>query len=171
MTKALPNLILAGIAGAAGLAEVAVIASEKPPAYEKGGYSAIDYNSPQGYVKRPTLFAGSAARPFLAGEGNKTEYIISSEQLRDPVIANFVGAMEANRGVRRFEAGGYSNAKLKSENTTSTPVPIYENINDDVVKELQLLRTSIKNQKVIRSYRLEQQENEKIIEIQNNANA
>lgn len=97
------------------LAQVAVIAAQEAPKYEQGGYSAVDYNTedkstPSGYVRRPTLFSNSSSgRSFIAGEGYKTEYIVSSEQLKDPVIADFVSAIEGIRGVRRFEFGGYSN--------------------------------------------------------------
>lgn len=38
VTKALPNFIAAAAAGVAGLAQVAVIASQKPPIFEKGGF-------------------------------------------------------------------------------------------------------------------------------------
>lgn len=173
VVKALPDIFLAGIAGAAAAVQIGTIATEKPPAYETGGYSAVDYSSPKGYVNRPTLFAGSAARPFIAGEGNKTEYIISSQQLRDPVVADFVTAIEANRGVRRFEAGGYSGAEFQKKNSTvsSTSVPVYQNNNDEIVKELRLTREAIKNQKVTRSYRIEKQENEKMDQITTSVNA
>lgn len=154
----------------AGIA-LATIGAQAISGYETGGYSAINYTMPQGYVSRPTLFAGSAARPFIAGEGNKTEYIISSEQLRDPVIANFVGAMEANRGVRRFEAGGYSNAVKKDSVSTSTPVPVYKNDNGDVVNAINKLGQSLKDQKVILSRRLEESENSKVVEIRDSINA
>ena len=38
VTKALPNLFLAAAAGASGAAQVAVIASQKPPVFAKGGF-------------------------------------------------------------------------------------------------------------------------------------
>jgi len=107
-------------------AQVAVIASQEVPKYEQGGFSSVDYNTvdsskPSGYVRRPTLFSNSSSgRSFIAGEGYKTEYIISSEQLKDPVVADFVSAMEDIRGVRRFEYGGYSGSAPAQPVSTST---------------------------------------------------
>lgn len=107
-------------------AQVAVIASQEVPKYEQGGFSSVDYNTvdsskPSGYVRRPTLFSkSSSGRSFIAGEGYKTEYIVSSEQLKDPVVADFVSAMEDIRGVRRFEYGGYSGSAPAQAVSTST---------------------------------------------------
>jgi hypothetical protein len=109
-------------------AQVAVIATQEPPKYEQGGYSAVDYTtedrtSPSGFVRRPTLFSNSSSgRPFIAGENYKTEYIVSSDQLKDPVIADFVGAIEGIRGVKRFEYGGYSNEQSQPSAVSSTVV-------------------------------------------------
>jgi len=81
----------------------------------------VDSSKPSGYVRRPTLFSNSSSgRSFIAGEGYKTEYIISSEQLKDPVVADFVSAMEDIRGVRRFEYGGYSGSAPAQAVSTST---------------------------------------------------
>ncbi len=104
---------IAKISAGVGLATVA---AQTIAGFEDGGYSAVDYSAPNGYVRRPTLFANSTSgRPFIAGEKYKTEYIISSQQLKDPVIADFVGMMEGRRGVSRFEQGGYSsNSSFKS---------------------------------------------------------
>jgi hypothetical protein len=83
--------------------------------YADGGYSAVDYSNPSGWVNRPTLFKNSSSgNPFIAGEGHKTEYIVSSEQLKNPQIADFVNTIEAHRTVKRFENGGYSNAMPKA---------------------------------------------------------
>lgn len=107
------DIALGGILINTALQE-AVVANTKPPAFEDGGYSSVDYKKPQGYVRSPTLFANSASgRSFTAGEKFKTEYIVSSDQLKDPVVADFVNTMESHRGVRRFEAGGYSNATIR----------------------------------------------------------
>jgi len=109
-------------------AQVAVIATQEAPKYEQGGYSAVDYttedrSSPSGFVRRPTLFSNSSSgRPFIAGENYKTEYIVSSDQLKDPVIADFVGAIEGIRGVRRFEYGGYSNEQSQPSAVSSTVI-------------------------------------------------
>lgn len=130
----------AGIIGAAAVAietgiEVAEIGAQDPPEFAQGGYSNVDYSKPQGYVKRPTLFAKSdSGRPFIAGEGNRTEYIVSSKQLQDPAIANFVGMIEANRKVRMFEMGGFTSSVSNgnkmpvsnNSNTSSTGGSLHE---------------------------------------------
>ncbi|WP_374949638.1 phage tail tape measure protein [Mucilaginibacter sp.] len=109
VVKALPNPFAAIAAGVAAAAQIAVISATKAPEFEQGGYSAIDYKQPKGYVKQPTLFKSSASgRPFSAGEKFKTEYIISSEQLKDPVVADFARMLDSGRKVRQFEYGGYS---------------------------------------------------------------
>lgn len=124
-------------------AQIAVIAAQEVPKYEDGGFSAMDYkgedrSAPAGYVRRPTLFSNSSSgRSFIAGEGYKTEYIISSEQLKDPAIADFVNSIEAIRGVKRFEAGGYSNSQAPALSSTTAILPpvTQVNINTAVLEE------------------------------------
>lgn len=94
-TRALPNWINAAAVAAAGAAQVAVIASKPVPQYFHGGYTG---DQPKGWVRKPTIFANSASgRPFSAGENNRTEYVVSSDQLRDPLVADFVSMMESGR--------------------------------------------------------------------------
>ncbi|WP_454880667.1 phage tail tape measure protein [Sphingobacterium detergens] len=95
VTKALPNLFLAAAAGIAGAAQIAVIAATKPPQFFHGGFTPG--KKAEGWVNEPTLYTNSLGNQFTAGENHMPEYIISSEQLRDPRIANFVGMMEAGR--------------------------------------------------------------------------
>lgn len=119
--------VIPGIIGET-LAAEAVVASQPTPQFADGGYSAVDYNNPEGYVRRPTLFANSSSgRNFIAGEGYKTEYIVSSEQLKDPVVANFVGMMENNRGVKMFEQGGYSSSATAATKTSTPPASTNDN--------------------------------------------
>lgn len=94
-TRALPNWINAAAVAAAGAAQVAVIAAKPVPQYFHGGYTG---DQPKGWVRKPTIFANSASgRAFSAGENNMAEYVVSSEQLRDPLIADFVAMMESGR--------------------------------------------------------------------------
>lgn len=94
-TRALPNWINAAAVAAAGAAQVAVIASKPVPQYFHGGYTG---DQPKGWVRKPTIFANSASgRAFSAGENNMTEYVVSSDQLRDPLVADFVSMMESGR--------------------------------------------------------------------------
>ena len=61
--------------------------------------------NPEGWVTRPTLF-DLGPRSYIAGEGHKAEYVLSSAMLKDPAIADFVGGVEALRQQRYFENGG-----------------------------------------------------------------
>ncbi len=166
--------IAAGAQAIATAAQIAVIADAKPPQFADGGYSAVDYSIPQGFVNRPTLFKGSqSGRPFVAGEGNKTEYIVSSEQLKDPVVADFVKTMESYRGVRRFESGGYSNAQPRqAAGSVSKPAPAQSSSDmQALLAEVQLLRQSIRDQEVYINYKTFTSEMDKIARIKTNANA
>lgn len=95
VTKALPNIFLAAAAAAAGAAQIAVIAATKPPQFFHGGFTPG--KKAEGWVNEPTLFTNSMGNQFTAGENHMPEYVVSSEQLRDPRIANFVDMMEAGR--------------------------------------------------------------------------
>ncbi|MGJ1366271.1 phage tail tape measure protein [Sphingobacterium spiritivorum] len=87
--------INAAAVGVAGAAQMAVIATTKAPQFFHGGFT--DEGRPEGWVNRPTIFTSTGGNQFSAGENNMREYVISSEQLRDPRIADFVGMMESNR--------------------------------------------------------------------------
>ncbi|MGJ1424566.1 phage tail tape measure protein [Sphingobacterium spiritivorum] len=87
--------INAAAVGVAGAAQMAVIATTKAPQFFHGGFT--DERKPEGWVNRPTIFTSAGGNQFSAGENNMREYVISSEQLRDPRIADFVGMMESNR--------------------------------------------------------------------------
>lgn len=140
--------IIAKINAGVGLATVA---AQTISGFERGGYSAVNYSDPRGFVKRPTLFANSSSgRPFIAGEKYKTEYIISSQQLRDPVIADFVGMMEGRRGIAQFEQGGYSSsaqAGKKSKDSESSSLML------QLMKEMISAQKSANNKKVVLVYK------------------
>ncbi|MGJ1432906.1 phage tail tape measure protein [Sphingobacterium spiritivorum] len=89
------NFINAAAVGSASLAQMAAIATTKAPQFFHGGFT--DERKPEGWVTRPTIFTSAGGNRFSAGENNMREYVISSEQLRDPRIADFVGMMESNR--------------------------------------------------------------------------
>jgi len=95
VTRALPNWINAAAVAVAGAAQIAVIASQKTPQFYHGGYTGEE---PQGWVRKPTVFTNTASgKPFSAGENYKGEYVISSSQLNDPLVADFVSMMESGR--------------------------------------------------------------------------
>ncbi|MBB2149185.1 phage tail tape measure protein [Pedobacter gandavensis] len=170
-----PFAIPAIVAGTA--AEVALIATQKMPQFEHGGYSAGDYDtedksSPSGFVRRPTLFSNSSSgRPFIAGEGYKTEYIISSEQLKDPVIADFVSTVEDMRGVRRFEQGGYSNQTVTSTISKPPAAQPAPSITFDTKPLENKMDQFIYLAKDAWNYRIFEEKQNKILEARNNASA
>ena len=161
------------------LSQVAVIASQPTPAFADGGYTAVDTSKPAGWVKRPTLFANSSTgRSFTAGEGYKSEYIISSEQLKDPVVADFVSTMEAHRGVRRFENGGYTSTSTNSaaasmggnkgnNNDPSDRMDKIEQVMHDFISK----QAQINAKPTIISRRVWEQEDATVTSIRNAANA
>ncbi|AYQ31461.1 phage tail tape measure protein [Runella sp. SP2] len=80
-------------------AGIATIAAQTVPVFagrEAGGAAPLTVNNgaAQGYVDRPTLFTQSA---FVAGEGNRREYIVPWKMLQDPVVADMVGMIESVR--------------------------------------------------------------------------
>lgn len=94
-TRALPNWINAAAVAVAGAAQIAVIAAKPVPQFFHGGYTG---DQPKGWVRKPTVFSNSASGgAFSAGENHMAEYIVSSDQLRDPLVADFVAMMESGR--------------------------------------------------------------------------
>lgn len=179
VVKALPNPFAAAAAGVAALAQIAVIEAQQPPNfYADGGYSAVSNTMPSGWVKRPTLFTNSASgRPFIAGEGNKSEYIISSQQLRDPVIANFVGMMEGIRGVRQFEAGGYSSVPAAAQRAAAIVTPSTPTANERLdrieaaIADLAALVREEAEKSIVLSLQTMDKEQQKVVDIRTRANA
>ncbi len=87
------NWINAAAVGAAGVLQMGVIAATKAPQFFHGGFT----DDPKGWVRKPTIFTGATGKQFSAGENSMPEYVVSSEQLRNPVVADFVGMMESGR--------------------------------------------------------------------------
>lgn len=96
---------------AVSIAQIAATAVPVFAGREAGGAAptlAISKKEAAGRVDRPTLFGQSA---FVAGEGNRPEYIIPWRMMQDPVIANMAGMIEDLRP-RYYSSAG---------NTVSTP--------------------------------------------------
>lgn len=74
---------------------------------ESGGFAPLALGAdPAGYVDRPTLFG---QRAFVAGEGNKREYIVPWRMMQDPVVADMVGMIESVRP-RYYSSAGNASA-------------------------------------------------------------
>ncbi|HEY4149305.1 MAG TPA: hypothetical protein VGM41_10265 [Chitinophagaceae bacterium] len=147
--------------------------SSSKPGYADGGYTAVDYTKPSGFVRRPTLFANSSSgRQFFAGEGYKSEYVVSSEQLKDPVVADFVSTMEAHRGVKRFENGGYTTQANKGAATSASRNPVSSSADlSPIVEGLNKIHAAIQTQEVTLNYHYFKRENDKNVQISNNSRA
>lgn len=90
---------------AVGIAQIAATSIPTFMGREAGGYGptlVVEKGEPAGRVDRPTLFGQSA---FVAGEGNRPEYIIPWRMMQDPVIANMAGMIEDLRP-RYYSSGG-----------------------------------------------------------------
>lgn len=161
VTKALPNIFLAAAAAAAGAAQIAVIAATKPPQFFHGGFTPG--KKAKGWVNEPTLFTNSLGNQFTAGENHMPEYVISSEQLRDPRIANFVGMMEAGR---TNQIGSLSN---------QAPVIVQNNSDNSVLEnKMDLLYQAMKavgDKKVIMYYSEFENTRDTKVKIENSVNS
>lgn len=98
---------------------IASIAAQAIPVFagrEAGGSAptlAVNNGEAAGRVDRPTLFGQSA---FVAGEGNRPEYIIPWRMMQDPVIANMAGMIEDLRPRYYSSAGNTPAAPSKGKN-------------------------------------------------------
>lgn len=91
------------LAGALGLAQLAVASSQPVPEYASGGLNKSA--DPQGFVDKPTYFTNSSSgQNFIAGEKG-AEWIAPNWMLQDPVTANAISALETVRK-RGFATGG-----------------------------------------------------------------
>lgn len=147
-TKGDPYTVILRIATAvaavtAGMLKAKALMNEaKQPATpafrEHGGYTDLgsiaqdNSGNPEGWVARPTLF-NLGKRSYIAGEGYKKEYVLSSAMLRNPAVADFAASMEALRQQRFFENGG-------STAMSSSPAQVsFDPRMNDMLKYLQII--------------------------------
>lgn len=98
VAEALPNLVLAAIAGAMGAAQIAMIAATPITGAEEGGFPVeraqdgkrfnahLDPDA-RGYIDRPTVLVGE----------NGMEYVIPNEAMKNPTAAPIINTFEAVR--------------------------------------------------------------------------
>ncbi len=98
VAEALPNLILAAIAGAMGAAQIAMIAATPIAGAEEGGllvartqdgrkFQASVEPDKRGYVERPTVITGE----------DGLEYVIPNEAMKNPTARPIIGLFETVR--------------------------------------------------------------------------
>lgn len=98
VAKALPNLVLAALAGAMGAAQIALIAATPIAGAERGGmivtraqdgrrFNAAVEPDRRGYVARPTVITGE----------NGLEYVVPNEAMRNPTARPVIDLFESVR--------------------------------------------------------------------------
>ena len=98
IAEALPNLVLAAIAGAMGAAQIAMIAATPIAGAEEGSFlveraqDGRKFNArinpdARGYIDRPTVLVGE----------NGMEYVIPNEAMQNPTAAPIINTIEAVR--------------------------------------------------------------------------
>lgn len=113
------QIVATKVTAAAGIATIAAQAIPTFAGREAGGYAptlSVNKGEPAGRVDRPTLFGQSA---FVAGEGNRPEYIIPWRMMQDPVVANMAGMIEDLRP--RYYSSGGSTPSVPSKGKSAGP--------------------------------------------------
>lgn len=149
------NLVLAGIVGAMGAAQIATIAAQPIPEFAQGGYTGNGIGNPDRTGFRPT------------GIVHEGEYVTPKWMLQNPVVADVVEWMESIRTGRISQPRGYADgglASAKSETIASKPLANIESASNDnaqlvmVLNELKDLVTDLKN-KGVEAWMVEDAEN------------
>ena len=110
ITKASPNIPLMVMAGLAGAAQMAIIASQKIPQFDKGTLSTPDtfiagerrpewMISPSGAVSlitKPTLFSGMAGSAIIGGEDTARIMNATGTRSQGEILAPYISKMEAS---------------------------------------------------------------------------
>ena len=149
------NLVLAGIVGAMGAAQIATIAAQPIPEFAQGGYTGNGIGNPDRTGFRPT------------GIVHEGEYVTPKWMLQNPVVADVVEWMESIRTGRISQPRGYADgglASAKPETIASKPLANIEPASNDnaqlvmVLNELKELVTDLKN-KGVEAWMVEDAEN------------
>lgn len=140
IAEALPNLVLAAIAGAMGAAQIAMIAATPIAGAEEGSFlveraqDGRKFNArinpdARGYIDRPTVLVGE----------NGMEYVIPNEAMQNPTAAPIINTIEAVRQKGRlrdfdftqvmpamvqapgYAAGGPANGSMPSISLPTAP--------------------------------------------------
>lgn len=114
IVEAAPNLALMGIATLVGATQIAAIESRPLPQFAEGGFhNVIGANDGKMYnakfVGRPKagLTPSTPSLALMSEEG--PEYFVPNSLLGHPLVANYVGAIEAIR-TNQFAEGGFTSS-------------------------------------------------------------
>src|SRR5690606_4330120 len=177
VTRALPNWILAAAAGVAGAAQIAVIASQKPPQFAKGGLLPKGSSHAQGGINLIDSRTNQAVGNIEGGEpilsrstyANNREVVdallYSSQRKNGARIQVSPLAMEAERTVRYGSFSPIATSTQVINNNTEAPP-------EDNSEMLELLRIiANKESKVVFSNRLYEDHKAQNMRIEDKANA
>lgn len=103
------------IVSALGLAQIGVIASQKLPAYQEGGFTGQPNQMISPYRK-----PSATAQLAWVNEAG-TEYIIPNNLLNQPAVANMVGIIEAMRTNKAYMNGGFTSTPTADIPSFSAP--------------------------------------------------
>ncbi|WP_234733219.1 phage tail tape measure protein [Tellurirhabdus bombi] len=115
-----------GITTAKAAMNIGQIRAQKfeAPAFADGGFTGmVESNQiPSGYVGRPTFF-NQGKRSYIAGEAG-TEFILSNESLRNPVVADLARAMNALQLSGQIRGLSYSSQPASTGAGAATVQPV-----------------------------------------------
>lgn len=113
--KAAPNYVSMAIAAAMGIAEFAIVASQKPPAYAQGGTFKSD--------GKGSVLPGYSKRDNVNAQLRSGEAVIVSEAVRDPYARSILSAINTSFGGRSFSEAnpgrGYAIGGIVSDGNNS----------------------------------------------------
>jgi TP901 family phage tail tape measure protein len=146
------NFIMAGIAAAAGVAQIAIIAAKPIPQFKDGGFHNVtgaqdgkNYNAK--YIgKHQGGMLPSTPSIVLASEDG-AEYYTPAPLLKNPEVADHVNAIEAIRTNQRKD-GGYNNTSENGDSQQVINIKSNESVvNMQLVNELARLNNFLDNPK------------------------
>jgi len=182
VAKAIPNWVQMGLAAAAGAAQVAVIASQKPPVFARGGLLPEGSSHAQGGIdlwdRRRQRVIGNieGGEPILSRETYRNNRAIVDELLYSSMRRNGARVrlnpelIDADRAVRNGGAvlrGAGGKAPVVK---VSTP-PVDLSGLEGVVRDLAEVVRDSNGKPVVISYRMLQDADERVNRITNNVNS
>lgn len=173
VTRALPNWILAAAAGVAGAAQVAVIASQKPPQFATGGFIPQGSSHAQGGINLIDSRTGS-----LVGNVEGNEPILSKSTYANnrEIVDALLYSSQRMDGSRIQISPDLVSAEMNLKtNSNSNPQNVNVNApgtdNSEVIQLLrQLVNKQDKSRNMVFSNRLYQEFNDDIIQLENRVN-
>ncbi|MEI2274711.1 phage tail tape measure protein [Sphingobacterium sp. ML3W] len=178
VTKALPNVWLAAAAAAAGLAQTAIIATQKPPQFAKGGFIPAGPSHAQGGInlvdRRNNLIANiEGGEPILS-----RDTYANNKDVVDALIYNSQRRNGASIGINSDAIIAEESTRRSSSGTVVVPPPVVNYSGAEKIDYNQFAKIikgyvddKISKIEVVQSYHLVQDHNQKIVNIQNSVDS